>query len=116
VAYEVLFTDQFDAWWNGLTVAEQVAIEARVDLLAEHGPALGRPTVDTLEGSHLPNLKELRASTLRVLFVFDPLQQAVLLIGGDKQDQWNEWYRDAIPEAERLYDAYLEELRDEGRL
>lgn len=50
-----------------------------------------------------------------MLFVFDPRQQAVLLLGGDKHDQWNEWYRHAIPEAERLYDVYLEELRDEGR-
>jgi hypothetical protein len=61
-------------------------------------------------------LKELRAGTLRVLFMFDPLQRAILLLGGNKRDRWSEWYRAAIPEAERRYDVYLQELRDEGLL
>jgi hypothetical protein len=50
------------------------------------------------------------------LFVFDPLRQAVLLLGGDKTGAWNEWYRWAIPRADDLYDEYLHELRDEGLL
>ncbi len=48
--------------------------------------------------------------------MFDPLQRAILLLGGNKQDQWSEWYREAIPEAERRYDVYLQELQDEGLL
>jgi DNA-binding transcriptional regulator YiaG len=39
---------------------------------------------------------------------------AVLLLGGNKTGRWNEWYRQAIPEAERLYETYLAELRKEG--
>jgi len=35
-----------------------------IDVLAEVGPGLGRPLVDTVRGSVLANLKEL--------FVFDP--------------------------------------------
>ncbi len=42
MTYEVLYTE------------DQLAVEARIDLLGEHGPALGRPTVDTLAGSRLP--------------------------------------------------------------
>jgi len=53
--------------------------------------------------------------TLRVLFIFDPLRQAVLLLGGTKAAEgWTEWYRWAIPRADDLYDEYLKELEDEG--
>jgi len=47
--------------------------------------------------------------------VFDPRRTAILLLGADKAEHgWKRWYRDAIPEAERLYNEYLEELRKEG--
>jgi Phage derived protein Gp49-like (DUF891) len=35
-------------------------VEAAVDVLSEYGPTLGRPLVDTLTGSKIANLKELR--------------------------------------------------------
>jgi hypothetical protein len=58
-------------------------------MLAEIGPALGRPLVDTLRGSGIANLKELRPRSgrdvaIRILFIFDPWSQAVLLVAGDK--------------------------------
>jgi len=44
-------------------------------VLAEFGPALGRASADTLKGSRIANLKELRFSTetgvWRVTFAFD---------------------------------------------
>jgi len=49
-----------------------------------------------------------------VLFAFDPRQVALLLVGGDKAGNWKRWYREAIPRAEALYEAHLEELRREG--
>ena len=62
-------------------------------------------------------MKELRASqggTLRMLFMFDPRRQVILLVGGDKTGNWSSWYEVAVPMADDLYDRYLEELRDEG--
>ena len=41
--------------------------------------------------------------------VFDPERKAVLLVGGDKQNKWNKWYKTAIREAERRYIRWLEE-------
>jgi hypothetical protein len=43
-------------------LAEQVQDEmlAHANLLAQFGPHLGRPTVDTLKASRHPNMKELR--------------------------------------------------------
>jgi hypothetical protein len=81
------------------------------------GPALGRPLVDTVKGSRIKNLKELRPgssglSKMRILFVFDPRRQAVMLVGGDKRNRWVKWYAQAIPEAERRYFAYLEKLTE----
>ena len=117
MAWEVEYTDQFEGWWEGLSSEQQEALDDRVMLLAEVGPGLGRPVVDTITGSRHANMKELRASeggALRVLFAFDPRRYAILLLGGDKSGRWNEWYRRAIPEADALYDVHLGELRAEG--
>lgn len=112
VAYEVIVLDEFIAWWDTLTEKQQDELTGRIELLERHGPNLGRPVVDTITGSSLTSLKELRARSegaeLRVLSIFDPLRRAVLLLGGDKTGQWSAWYQRAIPEAERRYQEYLE--------
>jgi hypothetical protein len=46
------------------------------------GPALGRPLVDTIHGSSVANLKELRPGTVRILFAFDPWRSSILLMAG----------------------------------
>ncbi len=115
--WEVEYTNEFEEWWRGLTAEQQEQLEQAVMALSIGGPTLGRPMVDTLKGSSLPNLKELRVSAggkLRVLFAFNPLRTAILLLGGDKSGRWSEWYRTAIFEAERLYAEHLRELREEG--
>ncbi|HET8661203.1 MAG TPA: type II toxin-antitoxin system RelE/ParE family toxin [Micromonosporaceae bacterium] len=83
------------------------------------GPDEGRPLVDRIKGSQLHNLKELRpASTgeteVRILFVFDPIRQMVLLVAGDKSGNWRRWYDVAIPLAEARYAEHLATLNDEG--
>ena len=83
-----------------------------IDMLAEIGPGLGRPLVDTLYGSNLSNLKELRPRSgrdvaIRVLFAFDPWSQAVLLVAGNKAGDWSRWYQTAIPVPEVAYEAWL---------
>jgi hypothetical protein len=62
----VEFTDQFEAWWNTLGAWDQQAIDAAVRVLEERGPGLGRPLVDTVEGSRHANMKELRVGTIRI--------------------------------------------------
>lgn len=57
------------------------SVSVAIDMLAEAGPGLGRPLVDTLQSSSVSNLKELRPRSgqdvaIRVLFVFDPWSQA----------------------------------------
>jgi hypothetical protein len=46
-----------------------------------------RPAVEGIQSSRQHSMKELRASeggALRVLFMFDPRRQVILLLGGDK--------------------------------
>jgi hypothetical protein len=112
--WDAEFTDQFEAWWDTLSAEEQQNIDAAVRVLEQRGPVLGRPLVDSVEGSRHANMKELRAGTLRVLFAFDPRRTAILLIGGDKQDRWQEFYEQMIPQADRLFDEHLAALDREG--
>lgn len=118
MAWAVEGTDEFAAWYDALATDELRAVNEAVALLELHGPALGRPLADTLRGSRLLNLKGLRplGGAIRILFAFDPRRVAILLLGGDKTGQWQRWYEEMIPRAERLYAAYLAELRREGLL
>lgn len=114
--WEVEYTDEFSDWWDNLVVDAQDAIEDAVAELIQQGPALGRPYVDTIKGSRHPNMKELRISSMRILFVFDPRRKAILLIGGNKHGRWNAWYAEMIPNADHLYDEHLDALRKEGEI
>lgn len=62
MSWDVVFTDQFGDWWTGLSMEQQEAVYARVQVLMQLGPDLGRPVVDSIEGSKHGNMKELRAS------------------------------------------------------
>jgi hypothetical protein len=114
VAWSVKVTEEYAAWFTALikddlNSATQVA--QAVAALREEGPALGRPLVDRIAGSQIHHLKELRPgsagrSEIRVLFAFDPSRSALLLLGGDKTGNWQRWYQENIPVAERLYREY----------
>ena len=64
-------------------------------------------------------MRELRVQhqgkPYRVLYAFDPLRVALLLIGGDKTGN-DRWYEKHIPIADKLYDEHLQTLRKEGLL
>ena len=51
----------------------------------------------------------------RVLYAFDPRRTAILLLGGDKTGN-DDWYRENVPIADRLYDEYIDKLKQEGLL
>ncbi len=118
--WEIEYTDEFFEWWDGPSMSkeDQDAVGFCIPSLRRLGPALGRPLVDTVKGSRHRNMKELRppGTHIRILFAFDPRRTAILLLGGDKTDRWQEWYEENIPVAERLYDTHLDELRKEGEL
>ena len=119
VEWEVEYTDEFEAWWNGLTEDEQISVRASVVLLIEHGPHLGYPHSSQIKGSRHGRMRELRVQhqgrLVRVLYAFDHRRVAILLIGGDKTGNAR-WYDEFVPKADAIYDAHLEVLRLEGVL
>lgn len=111
-------------WLDSLDAETIAKIFAALKRLEQEGPNLGSPLVDTLSGSRVKNLKELRpasprGSEIRIIFAFDPLRNAVMLLGGDKakgksgKTKWSEWYKRAIPKAETIYFDHLEKLKEQ---
>ena len=109
--WEVISSSDFEEWLRNLNSTDQEKIEAAVQALALGGPSLKRPLVGKVEGSYLSNLKELipMSSNIRILFIFDPLRRAVLLLGGDKSIDFQGWYKKNIPRAELIYERFLNE-------
>ena len=110
-------TAEFEEWYASLDAIDQEALNDSIDLLIESGPALGRPYADTVRQSAFSNMKELRTQAkgapLRTFFAFDPRRSAILLIGGVKTGD-DRFYERMVPQADRLYATYLEELKSEG--
>lgn len=105
--WEIYLVDEVREWIESASPDTALRVAAALDALAEVGPGLGRPLVDTIRGSSLTNLKELRVGTARILFVFDPWRSSILLVAGDKTDRWRAWYQESIPLAEQRYETYL---------
>jgi hypothetical protein len=116
--WEVVLVAEVAAWLEKLAVSDGKSaqqVEDAVDALSEFGPALGRPLVDRIKGAEQHHMKELRPgssgrSELRILFAFDPVRRAVLLVAGDKAGNWVRWYDTNIPLAEKRYRQHLAEL------
>ena len=117
MSWEVEYTDEFGAWWAGLSEGQQEDVTAVVELLLEDGPGLPFPYSSGVGGSRHSHIRELRIQSrgrpIRVFYAFDPSRSAILLIGGEKTGN-DRFYQQYVPLADRLYDKHLEELRQEG--
>lgn len=120
MTWTVLLHDAFDEEFTEFAEGLQDDLLAHANLLAQFGPNLGRPTVDTLKASRHANMKELRfdwsGEVWRVAFAFDPKRQAILLVGGDKggADQ-RRFYKRLIAVADDRYDEHLATLKSKER-
>lgn len=117
MTWNVEYTDEFGAWWETLTEAEQESIDVSVRLLEAMGPRLPFPHSSGVQGSKHGQMRELRIQhagrPYRVLYAFDPRRAAILLIGGDKTGN-DRWYDINVPLADRLYDEHVKELKKEA--
>ncbi len=109
----LIYHNDFANWLEDQREGLQDEALAYLEMLKERGPLLGRPYVDTLKGSSLTNLKELRfeyeRAPIRILFAFDRKRQAVILLGGNKQTD-KRWYERNIPIAERRFKQHIQNL------
>ena len=119
--WDIFMTDEVGDFLDRLYESDREShklVNLAILTLERTGPAEGRPLVDTIAGSKISNMKELRPGStrcteIRILFVFDPWRSAILLVAGDKAGNWTRWYHDAIPRAEQLYRDYLIERQKE---
>ena len=116
-SWEVELYAEFEIEFDDFDRDVQDELIARAGVLAEFGPLLGRPNVDTLNASKHANMKELRFSVhngvWRVAFAFDPKRTAILLVAGNKKGQSKtKFYKDLISVADRRFDLYIQSLED----
>ena len=109
--WEVAFHPACETWADDLEQSDAEALLAAIRVLRDEGPTLGRPLVDSIEGSRHQNMKELRPGStgrteIRVLFAFDKVRKAILLVGGDKSGDWTGWYDTNIPIADARFDEH----------
>lgn len=113
--WEVITTECFDAWFLTQYDSLRESVYEAMGILEKFGPKLGRPYVDTLNGSDFPNMKELRVQyavkPIRAFFAFDPTRKAIVLCAGDKTGiNEKRFYRDMIRLADSEYLKHLANL------
>ena len=116
----VQIADEFKPEFDDFPEEVQDELLAKTRLLEQFGPRLGRPTVDTLNGSKYANMKELRFKAAngvwRAAFAFDPKRKAVLLVAGDKSGgSESRFYHDLIAKADRRFGTHLQTLEMKKR-
>ena len=88
MTWDIRFDTAFDPEFDELAAQVQDELLVHARLLEACGPTLGRPLVETMNGSGHANMKELWVDAAngvwRVAFAFDPNRQAILLVAGDK--------------------------------
>lgn len=109
--WSVEFHPACGQWADQLGQADAEALLAAIRVLRAVGPGLGRPLVDSIVASRHKNMKELRPGStgrteVRVLFAFDRTRKAILLVGGDKSEDWKGWYARNIPIADDRFDKH----------
>lgn len=108
---EVVTTDEFEAWYIGLSTADGKAVYRVVTRLEEMGVNLKRPLSGDIKGTKLA-MRELviqsQGKPLRVFYMFDITRDAVLLCGGDKTGD-KRFYDRMVPMAEEIWKQYLKE-------
>lgn len=120
MTWRVQIVEEFEPELSVLPVEVRRAIFAHSRLLREYGPHLGRPRVDTLNGSRHANMKEMRfvaaGGEWRIAFAFDPVRRAMLLVAGDKSGgNERRFYRALIRKADERFERHLAQLSNEGK-
>ena len=114
--WTVSFYDKFEEEFDELNEKVQDELLAHAALLEEFGAQLGRPAVDTLNGSKYANMKELRFKAdngvWRVAFAFDPKRHAILLVGGNKSGvSETRFYKELIRKADERFRDHLTDIK-----
>ena len=121
MSWSVVIAEEFEPEFEALNEDVRTEVLALSRLLQHFGPQLGRPRVDTLNGSRHANMKEMRFAAdggeWRLAFAFDPNRKAILLVAGDKSGGGTKrFYRTLIRKADERFDWHLARLAKKGRV
>jgi len=112
----VEYTVHFDDAFQKLPIEVRKKAMVKIGLLEEEGVALGEPHSSAIKNAE-PSMLELKFSVgvhaWRILYKFDPRRNPVLLLIGDKTGVEKNWYKEHVPVAGRVYEAYLADLYEE---
>ena len=114
--WRIVLHPEVENWLGALADGDYESMVAALEMLRKHGPALGRPLVDSIRSSAHKNMKELRVRHYRCLFAFDSRREAIVLLGGSKKGRWESWYEVNLPIADVRFREHLEriESKDQG--
>ena len=117
MSWTVSFHPEFELEFYEFALEVQDELLAHAKLLEKFGPYLGRPRVDTLQGSTHANMKELRFDAgdgvWRVALAFDLERKAILLTAGDKSGtSQRRFYRRLIAIADKRFSRHQTELKE----
>lgn len=120
MSWDVRLDGAFDPEFDGQPAAVQDELLAVARLLEQFGPTLGRPRVDTLNGSRHANMKELRFNAAggvwRVAFALDPKRRDILFVAGDKSGiSERRFYKALIKKADERFDAHMARLKKDRK-
>ena len=112
-SWEIFIHPLVKQWLDLLARSEYQKVVIALKALQEQGPYLGRPFVDQVKNSRFKNMKELRprGKHLRLLFAFDPNRTAIILVAGDKTNNWKNWYEQNIPIADQRFSEHLRNIK-----
>ncbi|EII9568405.1 type II toxin-antitoxin system RelE/ParE family toxin [Salmonella enterica] len=110
--WQIITTRCFDEWFLAQEESLRESVYEAMGILEKFGPKLGKPYVDTLNGSDFSNMKELRiqhaGNPVRAFFAFDPVRRAVVLCAGAKTGvNEKRFYKDMIKLADSEYRKHL---------
>jgi hypothetical protein len=108
-SWEIVIHPIVRQWLDSLRRSDYKKVFTALEALEEQGPNLGRPFADQVKNSRFKNMKELRprGKNLRLLFAFDPNRKAIILVAGDKTNNWIRWYEQNIPIADQRFSEHL---------
>ena len=107
--WELLTGPEFREWHEGLKgpAAESVslALEGLIASGREPSPTLVKPIKSSRYRDEMHELRSVGGNR-RVLFAKTGERSGVLLLGGDKTDQWNRWYEIHVPVGDGIFERF----------
>ena len=112
-SWEIVIHPIVRQWLDSLRRSDYKKVFTALEALEEQGPNLGRPFADQVKNSRFKNMKELRprGKNLRLLFAFDTNRKAIILVAGDKTNNWIKWYEENIPIADQRFSEHLKNYK-----